>query len=277
MSGNEITAEFETEELISSVPLRKIVRLSYGAKTDVGRVRENNEDKYEFYICEDATELAARGHIFVVCDGMGGHEAGQIAAEQSCKRFIETYLGHPSAESETAIRDAILAANRAVLDVARATPKWSGMGCTLTALIVVQDRAVVGHVGDSRVYRLRGGEIAQLTSDHTYIEEAVKSGMLTREQAENHPYRHMVTRAIGVDGTLEAEILTEELQPGDTFLICSDGLTNHVGDEAIAERLFESPSKACWDLVNAALADGGSDNTTAIVVRIDELLDADPQ
>lgn len=273
MSGHEITAEFEVADIAKAVPLEKLCTISFGAKTDVGRVRENNEDKYEFYLSEAEEDLAARGHIFVVCDGMGGHEAGQIASEQSCKRFIQTYLQHPSVDASVAARDAVLAANRAVQDVARANPKWSGMGCTLTAMMVIQDKVVFGHVGDSRAYRLRAGELVQLTNDHTYIEEAVKSGLLTREQAENHPYKHMVTRAIGIDGMLDVDVIADELQSGDVYLLCSDGLTNHVGDEEIAKLLSEAPSKACWDLVQAAMDDGGSDNTTVVIVRIDDIAD----
>lgn len=273
MSGHEITAEFEVADIAQAVPLEKLCKISFGAKTDVGRVRENNEDKFEFYLSETDEDLASRGHIFVVCDGMGGHEAGQIASEQSCKRFIQTYLQHPSVDPSVATRDAVLAANRAVQDVARANPKWSGMGCTLTAMLLVQNKVVFGHVGDSRAYRLREGELVQLTNDHTYIEEAIKSGLLTREQAENHPYKHMVTRAIGIEGMLDVDVITEEVQAGDIYLLCSDGLTNHVGDHEIPPFLVEPPSKACWDLIQAAMDDGGSDNTTVVIVRVDDVLD----
>ncbi len=269
---DEITAEYLAPELEAEIVLRVIPRVTVAAKTDLGRVRENNEDKYEFFITEDLDRLARRGLVFVVCDGMGGHDAGQIASELACKTFLDVYLGHPSSLPERALRDAVKAANRTVYDVSTTVPGRRGMGTTLSALCLIQDRAHIAQVGDSRVYRLREGVLACLTRDHTWVDEVVTSGMMSREDAEVHPYRHMLTRAIGTEQVVVAELFDYDLLAGDTYLLCSDGLTNHLDKEGIETILRDrSPADAAWELVNAALCDGGSDNCTVIVVRVDAL------
>lgn len=272
MSMEETTAEYASEALVEVPELRVVPRVTVACKTDLGRVRENNEDKFEFYIAEDDRLLATRGHVFVVCDGMGGHEAGQIASELTCKTFIYEYLYHPSPNPSVAIESAVRAANRLVLDIARAMPSRRGMGTTLSALATIQGAALVAHVGDSRVYRLRGTELEQLTVDHTWIEEALRSGAISQEEAALHPYRHVLQRAIGTEENLKVDVLESDLREGDVFLLCTDGITNHVTNERIAEILrSEPPSAACWQLVSDALAGGGSDNATAILVRVDAL------
>ncbi|MBS1723186.1 MAG: Stp1/IreP family PP2C-type Ser/Thr phosphatase [Armatimonadetes bacterium] len=270
----ETTAEYEVAQLAPPVELRFTPSVSVGAKTDLGRVRENNEDKFEFYIPDDEARLASKGLLFVVCDGMGGHEAGQIASELATKTFIDVYLNHPATEPEAALRAAVGAANRFVVDVARAVPSRRGMGTTLSALVLLQDQGFIAQVGDSRIYRLREGAIEQLTVDHTWVEEMVRAGVMSREEAELHPNRHMILRAIGAEGDVEPDIFTFGLRESDIYVVCSDGLTNHVGDDDIARIAGENgPSEAAWKLVSAALVGGGSDNTTCIVVRLDELTD----
>ncbi|HXH60354.1 MAG TPA: protein phosphatase 2C domain-containing protein, partial [Fimbriimonadaceae bacterium] len=147
-----------------------------------------------------------------------------------------------------------------------------GMGTTLSALMIVQDTAYIAQVGDSRIYRLRNGELAQMTTDHTWVEETVKAGMMSREEAEAHPYKHVLTRAIGTESDMNTDIFAEPAMVGDVYMICSDGLTNHVTNEEIEQVLSENgPSEAAWSLVTKALVGGGSDNTTVIVVRLDGL------
>jgi protein phosphatase len=268
---DEITAEYAKEQLLPAAELRVRLRTTVACKTDVGRVRENNEDKFEYFIPEDEQTLATRGHIYVVCDGMGGHEAGQIASELAAKTFIDVYRGHPAEEPAVAMHAAVAAANRFVTDNARAFPKRKGMGCTLTALILIQDRMYVVNVGDSRIYLLRGDELLRLTMDHTVAEEYVKLGMLTKEEAERHPQKHVLTRAIGAEPA-NADIESHLLEPGDLFMLCSDGIINHVSDEAIYETMkSKAPGDCAWSLVGQALQGGGSDNATAMVVRVDEL------
>jgi protein phosphatase len=268
----EITAEYASGQLVPQAELRIRPRVTVACKTDLGRVRENNEDKYEFYIPEDDAVLASKGMIFVVCDGMGGHEAGQIASELTTKTFIDVYLNHPSTEPETAMRSAVAAANRYVLDVARSMPSRKGMGTTLSVLILLQGKAYTIQVGDSRIYRVRAPYIEQLTEDHSWVDEAVKRGMITAAEAVNHPYRHVLTRAIGTEDDVQADIVVRDTEKDDIYLLCSDGLINHVTDAEIGEHLAGScPSEAVWRLVGLALVNGGSDNCTILVARVDAL------
>jgi len=268
----ETTAEFSARDLAAEAPLKVRVRVSLGAKTDLGRVREHNEDKLEFFIPEDEAVLASRGSIFLVCDGMGGHAAGQIASELATKTFIDVYLHHPSQDPHTAIRSAVSAAHRFVTDVGRSLPARRGMGCTMTGLVLRQGTATIVNVGDSRAYRFRNGRILQLTQDHTHVDEMLRAGILTPEQAETHPDRHILSRAIGGEGEVVADLEDLPIQAGDVFLLCSDGLTNHVGDAQLEEALAaHGPGEAAWKLIGQALLGGGSDNATVLIVRIDEV------
>lgn len=268
----ETTAEFAASALLEAPVLKARASVTVAAKTDLGRVRENNEDKHEFYLPEDDAVLATRGQIFLVCDGMGGHAAGQIASELTCKTFIDVYLSHPSADPIAAMKAAVKAANRFVLDVAQAVPSRRGMGTTLSALILLQGKAYTVQVGDSRVYRLRGDAYAQLTSDHGWVEEAVARGEIPPEAAADHPYKHVLTRAVGTEDSVECDVTEFDVESGDIFLLCSDGLSNHVRDEEMAQALIDyAPGEAVWRLVGKALVDGGSDNCTAMVVRVDQM------
>jgi len=268
----DITAEYAVEQLAPGMELRIRPKVTIAAKTDLGRTRENNEDKFEFYLPEDENQLATRGQIFLVCDGMGGHAAGQFASELACKTFIDVYLHHPATDPEVAMAAAVMAANRYVVDVGRMIPAKKGMGTTLSGLVLIQDSAYVVHVGDSRAYRLRQGELLRLTEDHTWIEEAIKEGVITADERDYHPYKHVLTRAIGIEGDLKPDIERFDLKTGDVFLLCSDGLINHVSDEAIGEVLrTKLAAEAAWALVGQALQGGGSDNTTVLLVRVDDL------
>ena len=269
---DEITAEFASQALLPAKSLSVRPKVTVAGKTDLGRVRENNEDKYEFFLPEQESELASRGMVFLVCDGMGGHAAGQIASELTVNTFLDVYRHHPGEEPDIAMRAAVVAANRYVMDVARAVPSRRGMGTTLTALAIIQDEAVIAQVGDSRLYRVRDGVAEQLSEEHTWVDEAIRMGAIQPEEAGSHPYRHVLTRAIGTEDNVEPDVKRFPVREGDIFLLCSDGLTNHVGDALLGEILSEyGPSEAAWRLVAAALQDGGSDNCTALVVRVDGL------
>ena len=271
-SMDEITAEYTTEQLVPSVELKFVPKVTVAAKTDLGRVRENNEDKFEYFVTEDEKTIASRGLVFLVCDGMGGHAAGQIASELACKTFIDVYLHHPSSEPTTAMVSGVQAANRFVVDVGRAIPSRKGMGTTLSGLILIQNIAYTVQVGDSRIYRLRNDELTMLTHDHTWVDEAIRAGIIRPEEAETHPYKHVLTRAIGTEGDVRPDVESFDLQPGDVFMLCSDGLVNHVEDHAIFVVLrSKAPAEAAWTLVGQALLGGGSDNTTVMIVRIDEV------
>ena len=269
---DEITAEYAVADLLPPAELKVLAHVSIGAKTDLGRVRENNEDKFEFYIPDDELILASRGQVFVVCDGMGGHAAGQIASELACKTFIDVYLSHPGSDPKEALSTAIHAANRWVFLTARSNVARKDMGTTLSALVLLQDKAYCVQVGDSRIYRLRAGELAQITQDHTFVNELVRAGTITPEEAINHPRKNVITRAVGVEEIVAPDFFEFDIVEGDTYFLCSDGVMNHVDDDNILQILSANgPAAAAWKIVGQALLGGGSDNTTAVVLKVNRL------
>jgi protein phosphatase len=274
----EITAEFSAEELGSALPdepLRVVPRVKFVARSEIGHARENNEDKFDFYEPDEEPLLAARGSVYLVCDGMGGHNAGQIASELAAKQFLHAYY-HLGGTAQEAARHAILQAHHYIAEMASKIPSRYGMGTTLTALILKQDEGILAHVGDSRCYRLREGVFEQLSRDHTLVARLVDQGIITPEQAKYHPQRNVIRQAVGVadpSEPLEPDIETFALQAGDLYLLCSDGLTDMVDDAEIEAILRdEPPTRAAWRLVDRALANGGRDNITVVLVQILQLL-----
>ena len=274
----EITAEFSAEELggaIPNEPLRVVPRVKFVARSEIGHARENNEDKFDFYEPDEEPLLAARGSVYLVCDGMGGHNAGQIASELAAKQFLHAYY-HLGGTAQEAARHAILQAHHYIAEMASKIPSRYGMGTTLTALILKQDEGILAHVGDSRCYRLREGVFEQLSRDHTLVARLVEQGIIPPEQARYHPQRNVIRQAVGVadpSEPLEPDIETFALQAGDLYLLCSDGLTDMVDDAEIEAILRdEPPTRAAWRLVDRALANGGRDNITVVLVQILQLL-----
>ena len=270
----EITAEFSAEELggaLPDEPLRVVPRVKFVARSEIGHARENNEDKFDFYEPDEEPLLAARGSVYLVCDGMGGHNAGQIASELAAKQFLHAYY-HLGGTAQEAARHAILQAHHYIAEMASKIPSRYGMGTTLTALILKQDEGILAHVGDSRCYRLREGVFEQLSRDHTLVARLVEQGVIPPEQARYHPQRNVIRQAVGVadpSEPLEPDIETFALQAGDLYLLCSDGLTDMVDDAEIEAILRdEPPTRAAWRLVDRALANGGRDNITVVLVRI---------
>ena len=229
------------------------MRFVSGASSDKGQVRDGNEDAYV---------VDPRLQLFAVADGMGGHRAGEVASATALEAL------RAAVASGITIRDAVAAANRAVFSKAADDAELQGMGTTLTALIPQESGVTIGHVGDSRAYLLRDGELRQLTLDHSLVEEMVREGRLTHEQAAIHPQRSIITRALGVEATVEVDVYTLMLAPGDRLLLCSDGLTGMVQSTEIAAilRRESDPTRAANALVDAANAAGGEDNITTIVV-----------
>jgi len=274
MPMQEITAEFSAEELGSALPdepLRVVPRVKFVARSEIGHARENNEDKFDFYEPDEKPLLAARGSVYLVCDGMGGHNAGQIASELAAKQFLHAYY-HLGGTAQEAARHAILQAHHYIAEMASKIPSRYGMGTTLTALILKQDEGILAHVGDSRCYRLREGVFEQLSRDHTLVARLVEQGIIPPEQARYHPQRNVIRQAVGVadpSEPLEPDIETFALQAGDLYLLCSDGLTDMVDDAEIEAILRdEPPTRAAWRLVDRALANGGRDNITVVLVRV---------
>lgn len=227
------------------------------ALTDRGLVREENEDAFV------VTETLA-----AVADGMGGHQAGEVASRTAVKELADALVG-PLRRPTTALLNAFSRANTAVLRQAAQADK-AGMGSTLTALVLRDRRAWIGHIGDSRAYLLREGRLTQLTRDHSLVADLVRNGSLSPEEARVHPRRHVITKAIGSEEVIEPDIFSVGLLAGDRLILCTDGLTNHVESDRIAELAGENNLQTiCRDLVEAAKAGGGSDNITVVVVEID--------
>jgi PPM family protein phosphatase len=229
------------------------VKLVVGARTDVGRVREGNEDSYMVH-----------EPLFAVADGMGGHQGGEVASKLALDTLKQVAGG------ERALIQAMQDANRAVFDRAGQDPGLAGMGTTLTAFLVEGDAIRLAHVGDSRAYLLRDGKLQRITKDHTVVERLVEEGRLTPQEAEIHPQRSILTRAIGVEGDVQVDQGTIEVRPGDRLLLCSDGLTGMVGEEEITRILTErsDPQAAADALIEAANEAGGQDNITAVVLDV---------
>jgi protein phosphatase len=244
------------------------VRLTAGSFTDRGRVRDTNED---------AHLVDERLALFAVADGMGGHRAGEVASWTAIEALRAAVADGRS------VSDAIERANEAVFERAAADPDLGGMGTTMTAIVVAGGRRLlIGHVGDSRAYLLHDGALRRLTDDHSLVEELVREGRLTPEQAEAHPQRAIITRALGVDGEIDVDVYTVTVDAGDRLLVCSDGLTTMVRDRDV-ERIVrdaDNPQRAAEELVDAANSAGGEDNVTVVVVEVvevDEEAPPDPE
>jgi PPM family protein phosphatase len=228
-------------------------------KTDTGRQRHANEDSY-----------LAQAPVFAVADGMGGAQAGEVASRIAAGAFEQGVDEEASAEGQ--LKEIAQDANREIHDLAQKDSSRAGMGTTLTAALVRDDEVALGHVGDSRAYVLRDGELKRLTKDHSLVEELRRQGRLTEEQAEEHPQRSIITRALGPEPEVNVDTMTYPAKDGDVFLLCSDGLTTMVTDEEIRAILLEARSlrSAVNKLVDAANGMGGRDNITAVAFRVAE-------
>jgi serine/threonine protein phosphatase PrpC len=241
------------------------VRLAGSAAlSHAGRKRRHNEDSY-----------VVQPPLFAVADGMGGANAGEVASSLAAAALQESDGDGTSGEQRVAAL--IEEANRRVFRRANEDREASGMGTTMTVAVVEDDRVVIGHVGDSRAYLYRGGELEQLTDDHSLVAELVRSGKLSPEEAEVHPQRSVITRAVGTEPDVDVDTFSVEGVPGDVFLICSDGLTDMVDEPTILEALRENRhdlKAAAKTLVNAANSVGGEDNITVVFFELAE--DAEP-
>jgi protein phosphatase len=228
-------------------------------KTDAGRKRRRNEDTF-----------VLEPPLFAVADGMGGAQAGEVASRLAAAAFREFHEADELAPPER-VSAIVQEANRRIYDRARSDAEVSGMGTTVTAALVRSGQVTIGHVGDSRAYRLRGGRLEQLTEDHSLVADLMRSGRLTPEEAEAHPQRSVITRALGTDPEVDVDTMVVEASPGDVFLLCSDGLTTMVSDEDIVELIARSKSleQAARALVKAANRSGGEDNITVVLFEVE--------
>jgi serine/threonine protein phosphatase PrpC len=227
------------------------------AITDPGRTRRHNEDSY-----------VIEPPLFAIADGMGGAQAGEVASRLATAALKE---GQADAGGEQRISDLIQAANRRVYDRSSSDPNTSGMGTTITVALVEDDHVAFGHVGDSRAYLIRDASMEQLTEDHSLVNELLKTGRLSREEAETHPQRSVITRALGTDPDVDVDTFSVRAENGDLFLLCSDGLTDMVSEESIldvVERHRDDIDGALRALVKEANRGGGQDNITVVAFEI---------
>ena len=260
------------------------MHVTFSAKTDVGRVRERNEDNFL---------IDKKLQLHVVCDGMGGHAAGAVASATAVNVAREHLLQHQEAiesyRSNSGVTDrhdllrlleeTIQQACFKIYERAQRTPQERGMGTTLSLILFVRDRAFIGHVGDSRVYLLRDSNLHQLTDDHSLLADMVKHGRINSPQEVDPRFRNAVTRAVGVHETVDVDTLDLEVLPGDQFLLCSDGLTGYANAATLKE-IIEAASdeeQACQALIDHANEQGGSDNITALLTTVQEVPDCQPQ
>lgn len=235
----------------------EVVSSYYGSRTEIGNVREHNEDS-----------LTVLPPLFAVADGMGGHEAGEVASEITINTLND--LAPQSADAEVLAR-AVVAANLNVIKAPSQGVGREGMGTTLTAAILEKERLVIAQVGDSRAYLLHNGSLQQLTRDHSLMADMIEAGQLTEAEARVHPNRSVITRAIGSDPHMQPDLYELNVETGDRLLLCSDGICGMIEDHEIASIMRQAPSaQSCADqLVEAALAAGGFDNATAVVVDVE--------
>jgi protein phosphatase len=251
-------------------------KVATALRSDPGRARPNNEDA----IAEDADT-----GLLVLADGMGGYNAGEIASGIAVATVRDAVRrGTATIEQDTAqtdsgfspqtelLRRAMEEAHAAILDKSRSGPEFAGMGTTIVACLVHEDRLSIGYVGDSRLYRLRGGQLQQITRDHSLVEELIARGHYNREDAERLVRRNIVTRALGIEDKVDIELMEEPLQPGDLLLLCSDGLTDMADHQTIALTLREFADnlpQAAENLIKIANDQGGRDNISVVLARID--------
>lgn len=253
-----------------------MVRIKACGLSDVGLTRAHNEDYFE---------IDPRHKLYVVADGMGGHSHGEVAAQiavNAIRDFIEKTSDKDTTwpfgmdsrleRHSNLLKMAVRIAHDNVLRAISRDSALYGMGTTVVGLLLSSGVAAVAHVGDSRAYRLRGGKLEQLTQDHTWVNEQVVAGFLSKEQARSHPLKNVVTRALGGESDVLVDVLEVEVQPGDLFLLCSDGLTGMLSDPDITERLSSGRSlhEICRTLVNDSNARGGIDNVTVVLLAIED-------
>jgi len=263
--------------------------------TDIGRRREQNEDRVKIVEPENPDVKAELGCLYIVADGMGGHEAGELASQMAVDLISQCYYSMkslvnqkqanpsssvsssfasplrsqpPSSSIEENLRKSVIYANESIHNESK--DSMSGIGTTVTLALVKDDKAYIANVGDSRTYLFRDGYLTQITVDHSWVEEQVAHGIITAEQAETHIHKNIVTRSLGIQPDVQVDIFSTDLLPGDRLLLCSDGLTTPVRDIEIAQILEYSrtPQEACEKLIDIANKKGGPDNISVIVVQL---------
>ena len=251
-----------------SQPPRLVVRAVL--RTDTGLVRSENQD-FGTYTTPDEEHVShPGGRLLIVADGMGGHRGGATASRLAAETVKSQYLGSETTDIPTALRDSLSRANARIYSEAQSTPELRGMGTTTSVLALRETEGWLAHVGDSRIYMVRAGEIKQLTDDHSLVATMVREGLLTAQEAETHPRRNVLQRSMGVAEDVEIDVKGPiELQEGDTFILCSDGLHGVVKEEEMSEIAKMPIDAAADEFLRRALARGAPDNVTVIVARVE--------
>lgn len=236
------------------------------AKSDIGKAREINQDYY--YISQDTDEPK----MYILADGMGGYKGGEIASKlstDSVRKYIQNNFNSITKDKEEIlklIKSAVEYANMVVYEKSKEIPELEGMGTTIEVCLIYNNKAYIGHVGDSRIYRIRKDVIRKLTKDHSYVQKLVEDKKITREEAKIHPKKNMLTKALGCTPYVEPDIRARNFEKGDIFIICSDGLTNMVDEKRIYELVKENINIAADKLIEEANNAGGYDNITVIII-----------
>jgi PPM family protein phosphatase len=252
------------------MPVRKGVEVA--GVSDVGCQRANNEDSYAYWEPASDSEYEQKGRLAIVADGMGGHEGGQEASSLAVKTIQQVYSETPNGDPKAMIATAFHAAHDRIHRYAMEHPQLRGMGTTATAIVLLAKSLYYSHVGDSRLYLIRAGKASRLTHDHSYVNRLVEFGVITAEEAEIHPQRHILTTALGVGPEFTPETSEQpiSLESRDVLVLCTDGLWGVVPDEELAHAVSEEqPAQACHVLIDLAKKRGGPDNITVQVLRID--------
>ena len=240
-------------------------------QSDIGCQRENNEDSFGYWEPEDDAQFKQKGRLAIVADGMGGYEGGQEASHLAVDTVTVFYKDFGGSDPQQILLAALAAAHDQIREYALANPHLQGMGTTCTAVVVLGKVFFYAHVGDTRLYLIRNGEIRQITRDHSYVSRLVESGVISREEAENHPQRNILTAALGTanDPVMDSPGKPEDLQAGDKLLLCSDGLWGQVRDGEILNAVDSHPGdEACKKLIELARERGGPDNITVEILQI---------
>ena len=240
--------------------------MNSGALTDIGKVRKDNEDA--FYVSEDNDKI----NIYLIADGIGGQNHGKLASMMSIQNVV-SYMREniDNFSKKELLERAVKYTNSEIVEFSNKYEDFSGMGSTLVALCYEQKKAYITHAGDSRCYMIRNGFISQITVDNSYVEYLLQKGVISAEEAKNHPQKNLITKAIGMENDLDIELDEIETNSGDIFLLCSDGLTSMLSDEAILHIIQKKKSnmqKCAEELVRAAKLSGGHDNITVILVEV---------
>jgi PPM family protein phosphatase len=255
--------------------VRGVMRIRPGVElasmSDIGCQRENNEDQLSYWEPAADEEFARKGRLAIVADGMGGHEGGQEASRIAVDSIKEVFAETPNADVQSLLLTGFQIAHERILDYAAGHPELHGMGTTATAIVLLDHQLYYAHVGDSRLYLVRGATISRLTHDHSYVGRLVQNGVISAEEAETHPQRHILTAALGAGTEISPETPQHPipLQQGDVLVLCTDGLWSLLSDHEIQGIVTSNgPAEACRALIKLAKARGGPDNITVQVLRL---------